>query len=496
MQYQSFPEVKGNSSSLEKLKCLRLPALAGKRFLDVGCNEGFFCGYARYDGAARVVGIDRSREAIAKASLRFPDVEFLCQFWDQLPEGPFDVITLLSALHYAEDQEALIHRLMELLADDGVLVLEIGIAPGGDNRWVTVKRSIDERLFPTHPKLASILSGYAWKVIGHSVKQPGDPLQRYVVHVRKLKPYAFLLLENSGAGKSTIARNLFAKNDVPLVSGDWLFNRIANGKIEAVPERLQALVSKHYTSTTIDKMTRAIFKEGLAAELVDVWVARHGYQDFALDSYVPEPERETVRALLEERGFFPVNLTWQVRNPLPTGLEVEQKTKAYVDYLQRNASALEGQRVVQVRRCVPEAWRDRLSWHLDAPVSGEMLLKGAAAHIAGWAITKDEGGASYEVVFRAGTETFQAVPRKQRPDVLKAVFGDLAHVPPFWQEYPCGFALTVPVAALERGGELALMIDGVYVPVAKLDIDPLGSREKRSLPRRLLRGLRRLRRSG
>jgi hypothetical protein len=52
-QYQSFPGVKGASESLAKLRALRLPSLQGKRFLDVGCNEGFFCGYARFDGAVR-----------------------------------------------------------------------------------------------------------------------------------------------------------------------------------------------------------------------------------------------------------------------------------------------------------------------------------------------------------------------------------------------------------------------------------------------------------
>src|ERR1044072_741458 len=57
-QYQSFPGAAGDSQSLQKLKPLHIPALKGRSFLDVGCNEGFFCGYARFDGAERVVGID------------------------------------------------------------------------------------------------------------------------------------------------------------------------------------------------------------------------------------------------------------------------------------------------------------------------------------------------------------------------------------------------------------------------------------------------------
>jgi hypothetical protein len=46
--YQKLgPETKGVSDSLTKLARLRLPdSMAGKCFLDIGCNEGFFCGVA------------------------------------------------------------------------------------------------------------------------------------------------------------------------------------------------------------------------------------------------------------------------------------------------------------------------------------------------------------------------------------------------------------------------------------------------------------------
>src|SRR5688500_18131793 len=107
-QYQSFPDAAGDSRTLEKLKALRLPSLHGKRFLDVGCNEGFFCGYARFDGAVRAVGVDHSAGFIARARRRYPDCEFFQQGWEHLPEGPFDVILLASALHYADDQPALV----------------------------------------------------------------------------------------------------------------------------------------------------------------------------------------------------------------------------------------------------------------------------------------------------------------------------------------------------------------------------------------------------
>lgn len=76
-RYQSFPDQDGGSLSFEKLKKLRLPSLAGKTFMDVGCNEGFFCGYAKFDGASRVVGIDMNADFLERARHRFPDCEFL-----------------------------------------------------------------------------------------------------------------------------------------------------------------------------------------------------------------------------------------------------------------------------------------------------------------------------------------------------------------------------------------------------------------------------------
>ena len=120
-QYQSFPDATGDSRTLEKLKALKLPDLAGRDFLDVGCNEGFFCGFAKFAGAQRSVGIDRSAAFIARARQRFPACDILERDWNRLPEGPFDVVLLASALHYADDQAALVHRLVDLLAPDGTV---------------------------------------------------------------------------------------------------------------------------------------------------------------------------------------------------------------------------------------------------------------------------------------------------------------------------------------------------------------------------------------
>src|SRR3546814_11198432 len=84
VQYQSFPDAAGDSHTLDKLKALKLPDLKGKSFLDIGCNEGFFCGFASYQGAERSVGIDSSRPFFERARRRFPECEFHQQSWGEL----------------------------------------------------------------------------------------------------------------------------------------------------------------------------------------------------------------------------------------------------------------------------------------------------------------------------------------------------------------------------------------------------------------------------
>ncbi|GAA3712723.1 hypothetical protein GCM10022421_19990 [Oceanisphaera sediminis] len=489
MQYQSFPGVKGGSASLQKLAALRLPSLTGKRFLDVGCNEGFFCGYALFDGATRIVGMDKSAQAIGKASARFPDVEFINQSWDALPEGPFDVITLLSALHYAEDQTELIHRLMGLLADDGLLVLEISMAPGQKNDWVKVKRAIDERYFPTRIKLGHVLKDYAWKIIGHSVMQDGDPLPRYVVHIRKLQPYAWLLMQNPGSGKSTIARRGFGnRKDLPIISGDLVYRRISTGQHE-VTTKLHKLVQETYRSTCIDKVTQNVMSQGLADEMVALWSSLAGFQDFVLDSYVPEEFRQQIKDALQSLGYFPVEVSWDNNSPLTKSQTTSSKARQYEAHLKKEQSALDYQGV-QVTKQLKKELKPLIQWHLDSPGSGEWCAGAKTVRIAGWAVTKDYLQTSYRLYATGPEGEVYFSPNKVRADVLDAVFGSAEASPDFWQAHPCGFSFDLPAGWLESGFELGLVINDARIPLARIDIS---QPRAASLGTQLVQGIKRLR---
>lgn len=189
MGYQSFPWAEGDSNSMEKLESLHLPTLAGKRVLDIGCNEGFFCGWAKFNGATYVWGIDTRATFLETAEILFPDCDFQCQSWDDLDDSSYDVILFLSAIHYAKDQEATIHFLMDHLEAGGCLVLELGIAPGLADQFIEVHRLAgDVCLYPTVAKMHSMLSRYSYTYVGPSVNQEGDQIPRHVYHIMHRTP--------------------------------------------------------------------------------------------------------------------------------------------------------------------------------------------------------------------------------------------------------------------------------------------------------------------
>ncbi len=480
-QYQSFPGVKGASESLAKLKSLRLPSLRGKRFLDVGCNEGFFCGYARFDGASEVIGIDKSKAAVERARSRFPDCQFFAQSWEQLPEGKFDVILLASALHYADDQTALIHRLMDRLTDDGTLVLEIGLAPSGKSEWVLVKRSIDERLFPSRGKLAEILEDYAWKIIGHSVQQPGDPLTRYTVHVRRPKPFVFLLLEPPGSGKTTLCRTLFAAAKVPVVSGDLTYRQLSDGRIpasDALAATIRADFSPHY-----DRVAEKVLAQGLAKDLVDVWCDRGGGGAFAVDSYVPEKYQDQIQDAFLVRGYVPVKLDWQMARSMSTPGDAERKAHGYLESL-RACRAESPAPTLQVTRFRSPALHRVLSgWHLDQPVNGQLLAADEQFAVSGWGLVRAPGVTELQCYVRtAGTTSVFKLDRP-RQDVLQANFADPVDVPE--GVLHCGFRFVRRREELLTGIEFGFVADGEEIPAAHLGV-AVAERDDESLGRRLV----------
>ncbi len=406
-QYQSFPDASGDSRTLEKLKALRLPDLAGRSFLDVGCNEGFFCGFARFIGATRSVGIDHSAEFIYRAQARFPDCEFYVRDWKHLPEGGFDVILLASALHYADDQPALVRRLVENLAPNGVLILELGIAASPRAEWVKVKRGIDERYFPSMAQLKETLSDYAWKWMGTSVDQAGDPVPRHVIHVSRRRPVAYLLMQPPAYGKSSMAGRLFAPAGVPILSGDQLIQRIARNELDVSP-RLRKLVDKDYSPFTIDKTVERIFGKKAGTEFVAAWIAAAGGEDFAFDGFVPVRHQREVETQLTDAGYMPVTLRWErVAQALLPMESLSAKVDAYNSNLSMDGATPAG------------AGAESPTWAQTGFID-EVQVRDGRIVVRGWAVGEN-GDVPEQLVVGVGAErTFVNVgAARERKDVQR-----------------------------------------------------------------------------
>ena len=268
--YQTF-DVKGSSDSAAKLEAIQLPRdLSGKSFLDLGCNEGFFCLEALKRGATRVVGIDQNPDFIAKARSRVSEATFLEQSWQDLPAEKFDVILMLSALHYEDRPREFLHRLRDHLTDDGLLILEVGVANerGMTRVWTQRKSTV---FHPTWDMLGSrILEPFAFRVVGRSIDQVGDPVPRWVIHCQRLKPTVLLITGTGQVGKSSLARGL-GRGQTVTVEVDAVLRRLlasmerADRPILQVLETYRDVVPKSYR-----KIVLAIEAAGLSADFADL----------------------------------------------------------------------------------------------------------------------------------------------------------------------------------------------------------------------------------
>lgn len=106
-----------------------LPALPGRRVVDLGCGFGWFCRWAREQGAAQVLGLDVSDRMLARAvaatgdpavAYRHCDLEALA-----LPEAAFDLAYSSLALHYLADLGRLFAAVRRALAPGGHFVFSM-----------------------------------------------------------------------------------------------------------------------------------------------------------------------------------------------------------------------------------------------------------------------------------------------------------------------------------------------------------------------------------
>lgn len=160
--YSRLPRSVEGFSGAPEWPALRalLPDLDGRRVLDLGCGFGWFCRFAREQGATSVLGVDVSERMLARARAETWDaaisyVKADLEHFEAAP-GPFDLVYSSLALHYIENLAGLLRGVHAALVTGGRLIFSVEhpifTAPGnpgwsvdaaGHKTW-PVDRYLDE----------------------------------------------------------------------------------------------------------------------------------------------------------------------------------------------------------------------------------------------------------------------------------------------------------------------------------------------------------------
>ena len=105
---------------------LALPLAEGRRVLDVASGEGYGSALLGTK-AARVLGVDRSANAVAHAAQRYagPAVGFIRADAASLPcrDAAFDLVVSFETLEHLHAQEDMLAEIRRVLAPEGILVM-------------------------------------------------------------------------------------------------------------------------------------------------------------------------------------------------------------------------------------------------------------------------------------------------------------------------------------------------------------------------------------
>lgn len=129
--YSRLPRSVGGLDDAPEWPALRalLPDLRSRRVLDLGCGFGWFCRWARENGAAGVLGIDVSEKMLARAKETTRDTAITYTLADmerlELSPTSFDLVYSSLALHYIANLDGLLAEVHRSLVTGGHLVFSV-----------------------------------------------------------------------------------------------------------------------------------------------------------------------------------------------------------------------------------------------------------------------------------------------------------------------------------------------------------------------------------
>jgi SAM-dependent methyltransferase len=106
-----------------------LPPMRDISVVDLGCGFGWFCRWARANGAARVLGLDVSEKMLTRARAETDDAAISYEQADlerlELPAASFGLAYSSLALHYIENLDGLVAVVHAALVPGGHLVVSV-----------------------------------------------------------------------------------------------------------------------------------------------------------------------------------------------------------------------------------------------------------------------------------------------------------------------------------------------------------------------------------
>lgn len=144
--YSEFPRSRDGLEATSEWPAFRalLPAIAGRRVVDLGCGFGQLSRWLGDQGAASVLGIDLSEKMLARAvrETTNPAVTYARGNLDELVLQPAsaDLIVSSMALHYVEDFGRIAATMFDALVPGGQLVFSVEhpiYAARAEPEWAT-----------------------------------------------------------------------------------------------------------------------------------------------------------------------------------------------------------------------------------------------------------------------------------------------------------------------------------------------------------------------
>lgn len=297
--------------SLEMLNKYKLPNLEGKAFLNMGCGVGCYCGYAFFDDAAVVVGVDESELMLRRAKSFFPECHFTSSMKEVDKHGKFDVIVISKNLTSPQELTAFIQNFFPRLNRGGVLVFEMRI-PASET---------DE--------VHALLKQYFFRIVSRSSHEDGS--EKLIVHINVQKQYVMLLIGSPGSGKTTMTRKFFPNQ---LVIGlDALIEEIVQNK-KFFHQKLREMVLAHYQEKRHDILIHRLFESGGWSQLLACVLALSSGNDFVFDGYIPHHHHQAVIQFFKDADCFPITATGAIEEDLVAcSVRTQKDIKKFAHFL-------------------------------------------------------------------------------------------------------------------------------------------------------------------